>query len=206
MTRAKKTITIKKRNMANALLLFPFIFRWEGGFVNDPSDAGGATNMGVTISTWKAVGYDKDGDGDIDVSDLKLLTKDDVINKVFKPHYWDRWKADSIRNQSIANILVDWVWASGVHGIKRPQRILGVSADGIVGPLTLKALNGYPDQRELFDRIKSDRIKFIDEICISRRENLRFKRGWLNRLNDIKYCNNEESRNLSDLFFSPRLV
>ena len=48
--------------------------------------------MGVTISTWKQVGYDKDGDGDIDVNDLHLLTRDDVVNRVLKPHYWDRWR------------------------------------------------------------------------------------------------------------------
>ena len=53
--------------MANVYKLAPWIFKWEGGFVNDPDDLGGATNMGVTISTWKQVGYDKGGDGDIDV-------------------------------------------------------------------------------------------------------------------------------------------
>jgi lysozyme family protein len=28
-----------------------FVFREEGGFVNDPHDPGGATNMGITIAT-----------------------------------------------------------------------------------------------------------------------------------------------------------
>ena len=78
--------------------------------------------MGVTIGTWKSCGYDKDGDGDIDVDDLHLLTREDVVKRVLKPHYWDRWKADDIKSQSVANILVDWVWASGAHGIKIPQR------------------------------------------------------------------------------------
>ena len=82
--------------MADVNKFAPFLFRWEGGKVNDPYDLGGATNMGVTIGTWKQVGYDKDGDGDIDVDDLNLLTKDEVINQVLKPHYWDRWKADQI--------------------------------------------------------------------------------------------------------------
>ena len=64
--------------MANVNQLAPFILKWEGGFVNDPADLGGATNMGVTIGTWKSCGYDKDGDGDIDVDDLHLLTRADV--------------------------------------------------------------------------------------------------------------------------------
>ncbi|MDR1370811.1 MAG: peptidoglycan domain protein [Dysgonamonadaceae bacterium] len=173
--------------MADVKKLSPYIFKWEGGFVDDPSDLGGATNMGVTIGTWRQVGYDKDGDGDIDVDDLKVLSKDDVVNRVLKPHYWNRWKADQIKNQSVANILVDWVWGSGIHGIKIPQDLLKVESDGIVGPKTLGAINNYPDQRELFDKIKAERIAYINRICIARPLNNKFKKGWLNRLNDLKY-------------------
>ena len=172
--------------MANVYKLAPWIFKWEGGFVNDPDDLGGATNMGVTISTWKQVGYDKDGDGDIDVDDLHLLTREDVVNRVLKPHYWDRWKADDIKSQSVANILVDWVWASGAHGIKIPQRLLGVTMDGIVGPKTIAAVNAK-NPRELFDMIKIARFDFIEDICRKRPANNKFKRGWMNRINDISY-------------------
>ena len=172
--------------MADVNQLAPFILKWEGGFVNDPADLGGATNMGVTIGAWKSCGYDKDGDGDIDVDDLRLLTREDVVNRVLKPHYWDRWKADDIKSQSVANILVDWVWASGAHGIKIPQRLLGVSVDGIVGPKTLAAVNAR-NPRELFDMIKIARFYFIEDICRKRPANNKFKRGWMNRINDIAY-------------------
>lgn len=50
--------------MANLDVLAPFIFSFEGVYGNDPIDRGGATKYGVTIATWKRLGYDKDRDGD----------------------------------------------------------------------------------------------------------------------------------------------
>ena len=190
--------------MANIDKLLPFILKWEGGFVNDPTDKGGATNKGVTIATWKQCGYDKDGDGDIDVSDLKLISNADVRDRVLRPYYWNRWKADDIKSQKVANILVDWVWGSGAHGIKKPQMLLGVAADGIVGPKTLAAVNSAnPD--DLFDSIYKARETFLKNIVnasvasyekkigrkATEKELLkytqkRFLKGWLNRLADIK--------------------
>lgn len=172
--------------MAQLELLAPWILAWEGGFANVPGDRGGATNMGVTIATWRGVGYDKDGDGDIDVDDLRLLTRDDVVERVMRPHYWDRWQADRIKDQSVANLLVDWVWASGAHGIKKPQAMLGVAADGIVGPKTLAALNAR-EPRELFAKLHALRTQFINNIVRANPSQKKFLRGWLRRLNSIQY-------------------
>ena len=190
--------------MANVDSLLPYILKFEGGFVNDPADAGGATNKGVTIATWRQVGYDKDGDGDIDVADLKMLTNADVRNRVLKPAFWDRWKADRIKSQGVANILVDWVWGSGKHGIVIPQRLLGVVPDGIVGEKTLAAVNAA-DPRQLFDTIFEARKKFLHDITnqsvakyerkigrkateaeLKKYTKKRFINGWLNRLEAIK--------------------
>lgn len=190
--------------MADVKHLLPFILKWEGGFINDPADAGGATNKGVTIATWRSVGYDKDGDGDIDVQDLKMLSDDDVCNRVLRPHYWNRWKADQIHSQKVANILVDWVWGSGKHGIIIPQRLLGVAADGIVGRITINAVN-FADPDELFEALFQARVKFIHDIVESsiakyeskigrkatekellKHTNKRFLKGWLNRLESIR--------------------
>lgn len=172
--------------MADINILSPFILSFEGGFVNDPDDLGGATNKGVTMATWRKVGYDKDGDGDIDVTDLKLISDQEAVNAVLRPHYWNRWKADQIQSQSLANILVDWVWGSGAHGIKIPQRMLGVQQDGIVGPKTLAALNDT-DHREFFKALKAERELFFHRIVAVRPSQRKFLKGWLRRLNAIEW-------------------
>lgn len=170
--------------MANSSKLIPFILQWEGGFVNDPDDLGGATNKGITIGAFTEYKKRK-GQKAPTVTDLKNIS-DAEWQDVFKSLYWDRWKADEIKNQSVANILVDWVWASGSHGIKRPQRLLGVKADGIVGKQTIAAVNAM-DAATLFKTIKDDRAKFIDEICKARPKNEKYRKGWMNRINAILY-------------------
>lgn len=170
--------------MADPKKLIPFILRWEGGFVNDPDDLGGATNKGITIGTFGEYRKQK-GLPSPTVQELKNLLENEWY-EIFKTMYWDRWIGDEIKSQPVANILVDWVWASGVHGIKRPQRILGVPDDGIVGKVTLSYLN-IAEPKRLFEAIKADRIKFIDGICKARPANEKFRKGWLNRINAIKY-------------------
>jgi len=196
--------------MANIKLIIPKILKWEGGFGHDKADPGGATNKGITLDTWKSYGYDIDGDGDIDVYDLKALSNLD-FEYVLKLNFWDRWRADYIKTQSIAELLVDWVWASGKYGIVEPQKLLGVTADGLVGALTINAINNYHNQEELHNKIFKGRMDFIDRITAYNIETYktkgfpkqgikanpnptekdlltdtfkRFQQGWKNRLND----------------------
>jgi lysozyme family protein len=182
----------KKSNYEGSKIekLAPIVAKWEGGYVNDPLDRGGATNMGVTIGAWKLVGYDKNGDGIITDADMKLLSKDDF--KFVLRKYWNKWQADKIKNQSIANILVDWYWGSGKWGIVIPQRILGLKGkqvDGIVGPKTIAKLNEEieKDAESLFDKIFAARVKFLDDIVKNNPSQKRFIKGWKNRLNDFKF-------------------
>lgn len=166
--------------MADYRKLKPFILRWEGGYINDQADLGKQTNKGVTLSTYRSVfGKNKT------VSDLKKITYEQW-EFIFKKFYWDKWKADDIKDQNVANILVDWIWCSGSYGIKIPQRVLGVSVDGIVGSKTIAAINAR-DGRELFDTIKQERKDFIDRICQARPQNRKFKNGWMNRINSLAY-------------------
>mgnify|MGYP004524960539 FL=1 len=166
--------------MANHKILEPFILKWEGGFVYDKDDLGGATNRGVTLATYRSVFGSKKT-----ANDLKCMTHAQW-GIIFKKYYWDKWKADDIKDQNVANILVDWLWCSGSYGIKIPQKVLGVSIDGIVGTKTIAAINAR-DGRELFGTIKQERKDYIDRICQTRPQNKKFKKGWLNRINSLDY-------------------
>lgn len=172
--------------MANIKPLVDKIIRLEGGWSNDPDDNGGQTNMGVTLKTWQSVGYDKNKDGSIDSKDLKIINKEDV-ELVIRKIAWDKWKADEIKNQSIAEFLVDWVYNSGNWGIKIPQRKLKLNEDGIVGKNTLNSINTYPYQRDLFQLLKESRIEFVNNIVKNNPSQQKFLKGWLNRINEYEY-------------------
>ncbi len=171
--------------MADINKLIPKILIHEGGFCDVKDDKGGATNKGITIAVWKAEGRDIDKDGDIDVEDLKVITVDD-FKVIFKKFYWDKFQADKINNQSIADILVDWIYNSGGVAIRKLQTMLGVEPDGVVGPKTIIAINSH-DQKTLFARIWTSRYIFYNNIVKNNPTQQKFLKGWLNRLNSYTF-------------------
>lgn len=176
-----RTNTRKRRKkMAKVELMIPFIRKWEGGWANDPDDAGGCTMAGVTIATYrKYYGNDKTCD------DLRFITQDEWLH-IFKAGYWDKMKGDLIENQSIAQLCVDMAWGSGSYwAIRKTQRAIGVKDDGIIGPKTLAALNAEPHE-EVFDKIWNMRREWLCNIA-KKGNNKKFLKGWLRRLNDITY-------------------
>lgn len=157
-----------------------FIKRWEGGWANDPDDSGGCTLSGVTIGTYRMYfGEDKT------CKDLKNMTEKEWVYCFKKGFYWP-CKADSIQNWSLALLIVDHAWMSGVKSsIKRIQRVIGTEADGIIGPKTLKILNEFPE--DSFYKIWEMRTRYYDNIIAKNPVKKKYKKGWLNRLNSIEY-------------------
>lgn len=192
--------------MADFKKMIPFVILWEtgvslkmgesnealfrrakaskSGFVDDPDDRGGATVLGVTIGTFSNY-MAKKGVRSVTVNDLKNLSYEDWLS-ILKKMYWDRWHADDIKSQSVAEVLVDWVWASGKWGVIIPQRMLGVTDDGIVGVMTLDALN-KKDPKDFFDALIQERISFVEDIVKKTPSQKKFLNGWKNRINDLKF-------------------
>lgn len=167
--------------MADYRKLIPFILKFEGGYVNDPADSGGPTNKGVTLNTFRSVyGRAKT------INDLKHMT-DNEWRHIFKLLYWDKCKADDISDQSIANMLVDFAWHSGVTtAIKKLQKIVGVTSDGICGVQTIGAINSRYAP-ETFNLLKAARMKYLQGIVKNKPSQTRFMKGWTKRVNAIEY-------------------
>lgn len=166
--------------MADYKKLVPFILKWEGGFANDKNDSGGATNKGVTLATFRQY-Y---GSGKT-VADLKNITDEQWLH-IFKRGYWDRWCADNITSQSVANMLVDWLWHSGSYGIRLPQKVLKVETDGKVGNNTIAAVNSKVP-KTLFDQLKAERLAYFERLCANSPKNRTFLKGWKNRVNSLTF-------------------
>lgn len=171
--------------MADSAKLVPFILSWETDkYTNRKNDNGGPTKYGITLATWRKVGYDKNGDGVLNKEDVKLLTEED-FHCVFKNNFWDACKADKIQDQSVANMLVDFAYNSGVNkAVKHLQLVLGITADGIIGNKTLFAVN-KANGKILFERFKKVRKCYLKSIA--KRTQKDFLKGWLRRLSYITY-------------------
>ncbi len=114
----------------------------EGGFVNDPDDPGGATNHGVTIGTMRALRRDIDHDGDVDVADVKGLTRLEAV-EIFIRHYFDRPGIARLPAE-VQPAVFDMYVNAGANAVRLLQRMLAAkghtcTADGVIGPQTSAA-------------------------------------------------------------------
>lgn len=175
--------------MADSRQLAMFVLSWESDkYTNKRTDRGGPTKYGITLATWKKVGYDKNGDKVINAEDVKLLTKEDY-ERVFKRNYWDACWGDHIKDQSVANLLVDFAYNSGVsRAIRHVQSCVGTRQDGIMGPATLSAINNFSKgQWVLFDKLKVDRIAYLNDVVKKDPSQAVNLPGWLRRNKHIEY-------------------
>lgn len=169
--------------MADFNIYAPFLRSWEGGYVNHPNDPGGPTNAGVTLATWAS--YCKKYGFTANVRTLKAMTESQW-REIMKGMYWDKLRCDDVRWQSVANLMCDWGVNSGISKAAMAiQKLVGVTADGVVGPKTIAAINAVKSKDVLFQSLKAARKQNYKNMVKADPKKATFLEGWLNRLDKV---------------------
>ena len=160
----------------------------EGGFSDDPDDAGGASKYGVSLRYLESLGPeygDFDGDGDVDAVDVRKMSQEDA-KAIYKALWWDRQGYGDIEEDIIAAKVFDLAVNMGARQahliLQRALRACGrrVAEDGVIGPKTIGAANGA-DELELRAALRSEAAGVYRLIVKAHPTNSKFLQGWLNR-------------------------
>lgn len=120
---------------ANFKMIMTWLAGYEGGYVNHPKDPGGATNRGVTQRVYDAY---RRAQGNQPQSVRHLL--DEEHDEIYLQQYWNPVWGNQLPHGIDASVF-DMAVHSGVsRAMKTLQRLLGVSADGVIGFITMTAL------------------------------------------------------------------
>ncbi|MGS4944288.1 glycoside hydrolase family 108 protein [Meridianimarinicoccus sp. RP-17] len=151
------------------------IFRHEGGFVDDPADPGGATNMGITIGTLAAVRGTP-----VSREDVENLTRDEA-RQIYRAHYWNALGCDSLP-PGIDLVVFDFGVNAGVsRSAKLLQKLVHVEADGEVGPITVGAARAI-DPVHIVNAFSDARMDHYRSLSTWER----FRNGWTRRTAEVR--------------------
>jgi lysozyme family protein len=156
------------------------IQRYEGGYGWDAKDPGGPTKYGITcfdLAEYRGQVMDSMPKWAPIVKAMSLREADDI--------YAVKYATATRFNELGAGkdcVVFDFSVNSGPsRAIKYAQGVVGVSQDGVMGPITLAAINA----------VASD--QFINELCDRRLHFLKglrtwatFGRGWAARIRDLR--------------------
>ncbi|HTW53669.1 MAG TPA: glycosyl hydrolase 108 family protein [Stellaceae bacterium] len=151
-----------------------FTLRAEGGYVDNPADPGGATNMGITLATYR----DWSDDPDLGPAQVQDMTER-TARAIYQSLYWNPLRADALPRGVDLSVFDMGVNAGIWRSARLLQRTLGFSGDevdGCIGPETLGAA-GRADARLLINDLatrQADYYRTLDDYDI-------FGAGWLNR-------------------------
>ncbi len=187
--------------MANFSLALPHILRAEGGatVTNTRGDRRGWTKYGITqftLSEWRGVTCGE--------PEIRALSSDEA-GRIYKAMYWDRCRLDEVTSTKKAQCIMDQAVNRGVSTVIAQVQILcrslgkaSLNVDGVVdgtlnGSRTIIALNQLSEIAFCREFLQASRIAYAS-ICVSNPDQLRFLRGWLNRVHAVEQLVWKDSR------------
>ena len=152
-----------------------YLVKSEGGYVDNPKDPGGRTNLGVTQKVWESwVGRESNE------KEMRALTKTDV-EPLYKRKYWDACRCDDLPT-GLDYLVFDFAVNAGVgRSAKTLQSCVGVSVDGQIGNQTIEAIKKIAPS-DLIERFSEAKINFYKLLVTFPT----FGKGWLNRVEEVK--------------------
>lgn len=151
------------------------VLKNEGGYVDHPLDKGGPTNYGITQKTLSDfLGHEATKN---EVQNLSM----DVVRQIYKQNYWDRLSLSKLKDPVLASVLFDQAVNRGTRKVaEQIQSSLGVKVDGIIGPITLRAINERDSMKFLIEFVKRSQLSYCD-IVVSNPSQVVFLKGWIQR-------------------------
>lgn len=123
------------KNLTTSLAL---MFGHEGGYSNRKTDSGGPTKYGITHKTLAA----HRGVSRVSAEEVKALTLSEA-ELIYRKSYW-RQSGGSLLPSGLDYAAFDYGVNSGPsRAVRSLQRVVGTSQDGIVGSMTIDAVNRY---------------------------------------------------------------
>ncbi|EIM25470.1 glycoside hydrolase family 108 protein [Microvirga lotononidis] len=134
------------------------VLRHEGGFVQHPRDPSGATKFGITRETLsRARGRPAS------VTDVRRLSRREAVS-IYRQLYWDVVQADALP-AGLDLAVFDLAVNSGPgRAVAMLQASLEIEADGIVGPITLRAVHDA-DVPTMIRRLTKARLGFLGRLA-----------------------------------------
>ena len=172
----------------------------EGGYQNHESDRGNynaydsggnyvpykerpgrtlrvGTNRGISAAL-----YSRLMGREVSADEIKAITRQEAV-AIYKKYFWDTIRGDEIKNQRLAELIFD-AKVNQTAGMNLMDNSLAV--DGVVGPLTLRAINKANVAR-LYNAFLKARAKLYRRIAEVDPTQKEFLNGWLNRLKKFPY-------------------
>ena len=154
------------------------VLKSEGGYVNNPADPGGMTNLGVTKRVWE----EYTGHG-ADEKEMRSLTPEKVA-PLYEQKYWRPCYGEVLPRGLDYSLFTFGVNAGPGRSVKLLQQSLGLVCDGVVGPKVREKLgnSNIADIIRNFTNLRREYYKSLNKPM--------FEKGWLNR------CDREEKEAL----------
>jgi lysozyme family protein len=148
------------------------VLKSEGGWSDHPADPGGATMKGITLNTYRRY----KNNSHITKEQLRNIT-DQEVSDIYKSRYWDKCRCDDLPS-GIDFLVFDAAVNMGAgRASKLLQETIGVTVDGIIGPVTV-AVALHQDMDSVIVRFSQHKEAFYRSLPTFGT----FGNGWLNRV------------------------